>query len=56
MTILKAITLAGGLTDKAASGRTQIIRKTGGKENSLRAKMEDPILPEDVVVVPESFF
>jgi protein involved in polysaccharide export with SLBB domain len=56
MTILKAITLAGGLTDKAAAGRTQIIRKTGGKENSLRAKMEDPILPEDVVVVPESFF
>jgi polysaccharide export outer membrane protein len=56
MTILKAITLAGGLTDKAAAGRTQIVRKAGGKENSLPAKMEDPILPEDVVVVPESYF
>jgi len=56
MTVLKAITLAGGLTDKAASGRTQIIRKAGGKEDTRRAKMEDPIQPEDVVVVPESFF
>ncbi len=56
MTILKAITLAGGLTDKAAPGRTQIVRKANGKEDKLRAKMEDPIEPEDVVVVPESFF
>ena len=56
MTILKAITLAGGLTDKAAPGRTQIVRKANGKEGKLRASMEDPILPEDVVVVPESFF
>ena len=56
MTILKAITLAGGLTDKAAPSRTQIVRKANGKENTRRAKMEDPIEPEDVVVVPESFF
>ncbi|HEY5594520.1 MAG TPA: polysaccharide biosynthesis/export family protein [Nitrospiria bacterium] len=56
MTVLKAIALAGGLTDKAAPGRTQIIRKTNDKEDTLRAKMEDPIEPEDVVVVPESFF
>jgi polysaccharide biosynthesis/export protein len=56
MTILKAITLAGGLTDKAAPARTKIIRKAEGKESTLAAKMEDPILPEDVVIVPESFF
>ncbi|HUK56993.1 MAG TPA: polysaccharide biosynthesis/export family protein [Nitrospiria bacterium] len=56
MTILKAITLAGGLTDKAAPGRTQIIRKKDGKEDTIRVKMEDSILPEDVIVVPESFF
>jgi len=56
MTILKAITLAGGLTDKAAPKRTEIIRKTDGKEATIRVKMEDSILPEDVIVVPESFF
>lgn len=56
MTILKAITLAGGLTDKAAPGRTDIIRKANGKEDKVRAKMEDAIQPEDIIVVPESFF
>jgi polysaccharide export outer membrane protein len=56
MTILKAITLAGGLTDKAAPAKTEIIRKTGGKEDKIRVKMEDPLQPEDIVVVPESFF
>ncbi len=56
MTILKAITLAGGLTDKAAPGRTKIIRKENGKEFSMRVKMEDSTRPEDVIVVPESFF
>ncbi|MBI3596541.1 MAG: SLBB domain-containing protein [Nitrospirae bacterium] len=56
MTILKAITLAGGLTDKAAPNRTQIIRKADGKETTIRAKMEDSTQPEDVIVVPESFF
>ena len=56
MTILKAITLAGGLTDKAAPGRTQIIRKTDGKETTIRVKMEESTQPEDVIVVPESFF
>jgi polysaccharide export outer membrane protein len=56
MTILKAITLAGGLTDKAAPARTQIIRKTDGKETTISAKMEDSFLPEDVIVIPESFF
>ncbi|HSG05671.1 MAG TPA: polysaccharide biosynthesis/export family protein, partial [Nitrospiria bacterium] len=56
MTILKAIALAGGLTDKAAPGRTRIIRNDNGKEVSFKVKMEDSIEPEDVIMIPESFF
>jgi polysaccharide export outer membrane protein len=56
MTILKAITLAGGLTDKAAPGRTKIIRKENGKDTEYRVGMDDSIRPDDVIVVPESFF
>lgn len=57
MTILKAITLAGGFTDKAASGRTKVIRKqANGREATIRVKMEDPLEPEDIIVVAESFF
>ena len=56
MTILKAITLAGGLTDMAAPNRTKIVRKKDGKEITMRVKMEDSTEPEDIIVVPESFF
>jgi len=56
-TILKAITMAGGFTDKASTGRVKIIRKTKGKEEVIeKVKMDQPVLPDDVIVVPESFF
>lgn len=56
-TVIKAVTMAGGFTDKAATGKVRIMRKVNGKEEVLeRMKMDDPVLPEDVIVVPESFF
>jgi polysaccharide biosynthesis/export protein len=46
-TVIKAITMAGGFT----------VRKINGKEEVIdRAKMDEPILPDDIIVVPESFF
>ncbi len=56
-TVIKAITMAGGFTDKAAAGRVKIIRKIDGKEIVLeKVKMDEVVLPDDVIVVPESFF
>ena len=66
ITLLKAITLAGGTTDRAAKRRVQILR-TGpdGERITLhvdlrkikRGKAEDPVLQkDDLVLVPESFF
>jgi polysaccharide export outer membrane protein len=56
-TVLKAITMAGGFTDKASQGRVKIIRKVNGKEELLeRVKLDTLVLPDDVIVVPESFF
>jgi len=56
-TILKAITMAGGFTDKASTGRVKVIRKIKGKEEIIeKVKMDQPVLPDDVIVVPESFF
>ncbi len=66
VTVLKAITLAGGTTDRAAERRVQIIRTDAdGQRVTLqvdlrkikRGKAEDPILyRDDLVLVPESFF
>ena len=65
--VLEAITIAGGLTDKAAAGRTRIIRNTSKGQEILHVDVNDllkrgqndksvRLLENDVVVVPESFF
>jgi polysaccharide export outer membrane protein len=56
-TVIKAATMAGGFTDKASSGRIRIIRKVQGKDKIIeKAEMDEPVLPGDIIVVPESFF
>ncbi|MBU0731021.1 MAG: SLBB domain-containing protein [Proteobacteria bacterium] len=56
-TVLKAITLAAGFTGKAAKGKIRIIRITGGEKTELNdVKLDTRVLPDDVIVVQESFF
>jgi polysaccharide export outer membrane protein len=56
-TVIKAITMAGGLTAKASADDIRIIRKIDQKKKILeRNKMDEPVLPDDVIVIPESFF
>lgn len=78
MNVLKAVTLAGGFTDKASKRRVKIVRigqnsngtaqKDSEKDLSnsenynnndsveIKVKLEDPVEPNDIIVVPESFF
>jgi polysaccharide export outer membrane protein len=57
LTVIKAVTMAGGFTDKASSGRIRIIRKSGDKEKVIeKAAMDERVLPDDIILVPESFF
>jgi polysaccharide biosynthesis/export protein len=57
LTVIKAVTLAGGFTGIASKGRVNIMRKVNGKEMVLeKVKMDEPVLTDDVIVVPESFF
>jgi polysaccharide export outer membrane protein len=66
VSVLKAVTLAGGTTDRAARKRVQVMRSDAdGKRVTLvvnlkqiqRGKAEDPLLAKgDIVLVPESFF
>jgi polysaccharide export outer membrane protein len=55
-TVLKAITTAGGLTEIASVRRTKIVRERAGVRVKLKAQMSDRVLPEDIIMVPESFF
>jgi polysaccharide biosynthesis/export protein len=56
LTIHKIVTMAGGFTDKAAMGRTKVLRIVNGEEQSMRVNLDTIVLPEDIVVVPRSFF
>ena len=65
-TVLEAVSIAGGLTAKAAPNRTRVIRNTDGREATLEVPVGDimegdqskdiQLEPNDKVVVPESFF
>lgn len=67
VTILEAITLAGGLTPIANADGLKVIRVEGGQEQLIKVKISDItkkgdkskdiiLKPNDVVVVPESIF
>ncbi|MDA8077611.1 MAG: SLBB domain-containing protein [Nitrospiraceae bacterium] len=57
LTVLKAVTTAGGFSDKASTGRVKIIRKVKGKEEVLeKVSLDEIVFPDDIIVVPESFF
>jgi len=56
MTVDQAISLAGGATNKGAPGRTRILRMDNGVEKEIRPEMSDPVLPGDIIKIPESYF
>lgn len=56
VTVLKAITIAGGTTEKAAINKTKIVRERAGIKVEIKARMTDPVYPGDTIIVPESLF
>ncbi|HPO44263.1 MAG TPA: polysaccharide biosynthesis/export family protein [Spirochaetota bacterium] len=67
LTVLEAITLAGGFTDLAAQDKTKVLRNKDGRNESIQVeitritkqgdKSADIFLePNDTVFVPQSFF
>ncbi len=65
MTILQAVTLAGGTTPTASPKNTYILRQGESGEMKVEVRLDriqdgkeksTPLKPDDVIVVPESFF
>ena len=66
VTILQAITRAGGFTKIAAPARTKVIRGKAGEERTIKVDISSiikgdknkdiPLVADDIVIVPESFF
>ncbi|HMS86463.1 MAG TPA: polysaccharide biosynthesis/export family protein, partial [Nitrospira sp.] len=53
LTIHKAITMAGGFTQKASKNRTKVLRMINGQEESIPVKLDDLVYPNDIIVVPQ---
>ncbi len=56
-TILKLVTLAGGFSGKASRSGVRIMRIIAGKKTVIKdVEMGTRVQPDDIIVVPESFF
>lgn len=67
MTVLDVMVAVGGLTEFAAGNRAVLIRGKGADRQSYRVRLDDllrkgniganvPVLPGDVILIPESVF
>jgi len=56
-TVLQALSLAGGVTDRGSTGRVYIVRtEADGKKRETKVKLTDAVQPGDTLVVKERFF
>lgn len=56
MTVLRAISAAGGITERGARGRIKIIRIVNGQQKKIDVQMTDLVLPNDTIDVPRRYF
>ncbi|MFY8106038.1 MAG: polysaccharide biosynthesis/export family protein [Elstera sp.] len=56
MRMVNAVVLAGGYTARARQGRLRITRMVNGQKTELEGNDDTPVLPGDIIRVPERFF
>jgi polysaccharide export outer membrane protein len=67
MSLMDVLIAVGGITDFAAGNKAKIVRKMGGKQETLAVRLEDllrggdisanvAVMPGDILVIPESWF
>ena len=56
LTVQKAISLAGGMTDLASTRGLSLIREGDDKNKAVSVSMDSPVGPGDILVVEERFF
>lgn len=55
-TVLQALSLAGGVTDRGSTGRVFVVREVDGKKKEFKVKLSDTVEPGDTLIVKERFF
>jgi len=55
-TVLQALALAGGVTERGSTARVKIRRVGGGTEREIKVQLSDTVQAGDTIIVPERFF
>ena len=55
-TVLQALSLAGGVTERGSTSRIKIVRLVDGRKVELKAKLGDVVRAGDTIIVPERYF
>lgn len=55
MTIQRAVSLAGGFTERASRSKIKLMRENNS-QNVISVDLNTPVMPGDVITVEESFF
>ncbi|MEO5366762.1 MAG: polysaccharide export protein [Magnetococcus sp. WYHC-3] len=56
LTVRKAITLAGGFSDRANERGITVIRGDDSSQQQVPIGLDDPVFPDDLITVPEGFW
>lgn len=56
LTVLKAVSLAGGFKDRASKRNIFVVRDGAANEERKRVELDAPIYPGDILTIEESFF
>jgi len=54
--VLQALSLAGGVTDRGSTNRIRIVRIVDGEKKEIRVKLGDIVQAGDTIIVAERFF
>jgi polysaccharide export outer membrane protein len=55
-TVLQALSLAGGVTDRGSTTRVRVIRVVDGAKKEIKVRLSDLVQAGDTIMVPERFF
>ena len=56
MTMLQAVTIAGGFSERASKKKVKVIREIESQPKTISANLNDPVESQDTIIVEESFF
>jgi len=56
LTVQKAISIAGGFTERASQSKVQLEREKDANRQDIDVELDAPIAPGDIIIVEESFF